>query len=182
MYEVYICKLNDEILYVGQGYSGRHKHCTSGCSHVYELNKLHFSGLIPIVEVVHIDSRKDRVLELEKSLIKNLKPKYNVVYNENPKPFFDIRVFKKHIEQKDSKVYYSYLSQLHLGYEDFKHIYKSIDFRCGFKYDTARKYETRKLYGMRTLSSNYYGTNPTYSLYFAECVNDMFMENMNDNP
>ena len=44
MYEVYMCKLNDEVLYVGQGASGRHKHCNSGSSHVYELNKLHFQG------------------------------------------------------------------------------------------------------------------------------------------
>ena len=40
MYEVYVCKLNDEVLYVGQGKLGRHKHCNSGCSHVYELYKL----------------------------------------------------------------------------------------------------------------------------------------------
>lgn len=44
MYEVYVCKLNDEVLYVGQGKLGRHNHCKSGCSHVYELNKLHFLG------------------------------------------------------------------------------------------------------------------------------------------
>ena len=41
-YEVYICKVDGEIVYIGSGKHGRHKHCTSGCSHVYELNKMHF--------------------------------------------------------------------------------------------------------------------------------------------
>ena len=80
MYEVYVCKLNDEVLYVGQGKLGRHNHCKSGCSHVYELNKLHFSGVSPTVEVVHINTQKEVVLDMEKKLIKDLKPKYNVVH------------------------------------------------------------------------------------------------------
>ena len=40
MYEVYICKLGDEVLYVGHGKLGRHFHCNSGTSHVYELNEI----------------------------------------------------------------------------------------------------------------------------------------------
>lgn len=174
MYEVYVCKLNDEVLYVGQGYSGRHRHCTSGCSHVYELNKLHFNNISPTVEVVHIDGRKESVLRMEKKLIKELKPKYNITYNEKVKVLFDVKVLKKHLEQKDAKMFHRYISQLHIGYEDFKKIYKSIDFNEGFKYETARKYDTRKLYGMRNLASNYYGDTPTYGLYFSECVIDVF--------
>jgi len=40
--EVYLCYLEDEIVYVGSGKLNRHKHCNSGISHVYELNRLHF--------------------------------------------------------------------------------------------------------------------------------------------
>ena len=43
MYEVYICKHNDVIVYIGKGTRGRHKHCISGCSHVFELNKTFFT-------------------------------------------------------------------------------------------------------------------------------------------
>ena len=43
MYEVYICKLGDDTVYIGQGVKGRHKHCISGKSHVYELNEIFFS-------------------------------------------------------------------------------------------------------------------------------------------
>ena len=41
-YEVYVCRVDGEIVYIGSGRHGRHKHCDSGCSHVYELNKIHF--------------------------------------------------------------------------------------------------------------------------------------------
>ena len=40
-FEVYLCKLDGKILYIGSGVQGRHKHCNSGCSHVYSLNKLY---------------------------------------------------------------------------------------------------------------------------------------------
>ena len=42
VYEVYQCKYKGEVVYIGQGVRGRHRHCNSGCSHVYELNKIHF--------------------------------------------------------------------------------------------------------------------------------------------
>ena len=45
-FEVYICKLDGNIIYIGSGANGRHKHCNSGCSHVYDLNKLHFEGKV----------------------------------------------------------------------------------------------------------------------------------------
>ena len=38
IYEVYACKYNGEYVYIGSGKHGRHRHCTSGRSHVYELN------------------------------------------------------------------------------------------------------------------------------------------------
>ena len=44
--EVYLCYLEDEIVYIGSGKLNRHKHCNSGTSHVYALNKLRFEGVV----------------------------------------------------------------------------------------------------------------------------------------
>ena len=55
LYEVYACKYNGEYVYIGSGKHGRHRHCTSGCSHVYELNKMHFDGTMNdmVVEILY---------------------------------------------------------------------------------------------------------------------------------
>ena len=43
--EVYIAYgENNEVLYVGQGNTGRHKHCLSGTSHNRDLNKYYFNN------------------------------------------------------------------------------------------------------------------------------------------
>ena len=41
VYEVYVCRYDGEIVYIGQGLKGRHKHCSSGISHVYGLTRLY---------------------------------------------------------------------------------------------------------------------------------------------
>lgn len=79
-YEVYICKLNDEVLYVGSGRTTRHKHCNSGTSHLYELNKLHFQGITFDMEVMEYDT-KEEALMTEKFFIADLKPKLNTMFN-----------------------------------------------------------------------------------------------------
>ena len=83
-YEVYVCKLGNEVLYVGQGLCGRHEHCTSGVSHVYGLNRLHFTGAVVDVSVVHSGLDKETALQEETALIQELKPTLNKVgYNFN---------------------------------------------------------------------------------------------------
>lgn len=79
MFEVYICSLNKEILYIGSGKINRHKHCNSGTSHVYDLNKLHFEGVIFDVDLKFFDT-KEESLEEERSLIKKHVPKFNTVF------------------------------------------------------------------------------------------------------
>ena len=84
-YEVYVAKsVKGEVLYVGQGVCGRHEHCTSGVSHVYELNRLHFIGDVVDVSVVLSGLNKEAALQKESSLIKELRPTLNKVgYNFN---------------------------------------------------------------------------------------------------
>lgn len=77
--EVYLCYLEDEIVYVGSGKLNRHKHCNSGISHVYELNKLHFEGVIFDVKVQKYKTRRV-AREKECDLIKLHLPKYNTVH------------------------------------------------------------------------------------------------------
>ena len=77
-FEVYVCKKNEVIIYVGEGRFGRHKHCTSGTSHVYALNKLHFEGVELDVEVVKVFKTKREAQEYEQHLIDKYLPVHNV--------------------------------------------------------------------------------------------------------
>lgn len=76
-YEVYVCKKDGEIVYIGEGKFGRHKHCNSGTSHVYELNKLHFEGVELEVKVVKVFETKQDAEHFEKLLIDEHQPIYN---------------------------------------------------------------------------------------------------------
>ena len=82
LYEVYACKYNGEYVYIGSGKHGRHRHCTSGCSHVYELNKMHFDGTMNDMFVEILYQTLDKVLSLEKEteLIRLYQPKFNKVH------------------------------------------------------------------------------------------------------
>lgn len=81
LYEVYKALSQDgEVLYVGYGKHGRHAHCMSGISHNKELNRYYFtSNGNMYVEVVHNNLTKSKAKQIEGSLIKSLKPKFNVV-------------------------------------------------------------------------------------------------------
>ena len=84
IYEVYLCKHEGVVVYVGQGNYNRHKHCNSGTSHVYELNKLHFQGAVFDVEVTILDN-KDVAIKKEKELIKKYLPKFNKDFMQKDK-------------------------------------------------------------------------------------------------
>ena len=91
MKEVYIAYgENNEVLYVGQGNIGRHKHCLGGTSHCRELNRYYFNnGENSIfVDVVFQGITKDEAVMQELLLIDKLNPKFNTVIpsNGNNKP------------------------------------------------------------------------------------------------
>ena len=83
MKEVYIAYGNDnEVLYVGQGNIGRHKHCLSGISHNKDLNRYYFNNgeySSMTVEVVHSCLSDSEAKAKESEYIKTLKPLFNVV-------------------------------------------------------------------------------------------------------
>lgn len=74
---VYQAKIDGEIVYIGSGARGREKHCNSGCSHVYEMNRLHFLGVEIKVTIIHHGLSKEESLSIEKELITKHQPKYN---------------------------------------------------------------------------------------------------------
>lgn len=81
VYEVYECRVNDLLVYIGSGVEGRHKHCDSGLSHNYELNKAHFDkDCVVITKVIKKFDNKEDSLILEKELILVENPKFNKVF------------------------------------------------------------------------------------------------------
>ena len=74
---VYAVKHDGVIVYIGSGTRGREKHGCSGISHVYELNKLHFSGANLSVELLMEGLSKKIAIEEERNLIIQYKPIYN---------------------------------------------------------------------------------------------------------
>lgn len=96
-YEVYIVRHEGVPMYVGEGKEGRYLHVNSGTSNVYEANRMHFQGIELDVEVITVQD-KEASVELERELIKELRPAWNVngtEFEENRrllrKVFSDIR-------------------------------------------------------------------------------------------
>ena len=83
IHELYHCKYKGEIIYIGHGARGRHRHCDSGCSHVYKLNKIHFSegkGSL-YTEVIEEFNDKDSAKAKELLEIQKYRPSLNKVHN-----------------------------------------------------------------------------------------------------
>ena len=105
MYEVYECKLKDTCLYVGSGKAGRHAHCTNGISHVYGLNRLHFSGVELSVNVLMLFETKQGAMNYEIEMINLNKPKFNKVFSDkltadvNNKNFGNWHIEMKKLEE-----------------------------------------------------------------------------------
>lgn len=85
-YELYHCEYKGEVVYVGQGLKGRHKHCNSGSSHVYELNKIHFTEGSDVLytKVLKVGKSKKDMLDLEKEHISLIRPRFNSVFIRSP--------------------------------------------------------------------------------------------------
>jgi len=83
-YVVYQASHNGELYYVGHGVKGRESHVNSGCSHVYELNRMHFEGNI-FELTLEYHPTKELAAEREKGLIQSRRPQFNVVYCSNSK-------------------------------------------------------------------------------------------------
>lgn len=79
-YIVYHVIYEGDIVYIGSGVDGREKHTSSGTSHVYELNKLHFEGKDFTTKIVKRFATKEESLVCEKDHILRFTPPFNNVY------------------------------------------------------------------------------------------------------
>lgn len=135
VYEVYQCKYKGEVVYVGQGGKGRHKHCISGCSHVFKLNEIYFLEGVDVlsVEVLHYSNDKEAVLIAEKEYIKKHQPIFNSVFTrtfsrnedankgkETKKKFYGD--YYLDVLKKNDKVKYSKLVEEFYDYFGYKNI------------------------------------------------------------
>jgi hypothetical protein len=77
MYYVYVGWLGDKIMYIGKGKNDRDLHLNSGCSHVYEANRLHFLGGRLDVERIAENLEELDAFELETHLVHEAKPAWN---------------------------------------------------------------------------------------------------------
>lgn len=92
---VYAAKYNGEIIYIGSGVNGREKHCISGCSHVYELNRLHFSKQVVEVEALARFMTKEESLVAETTLIIEHKPRFNKLDNPHISSEFQFSLIER---------------------------------------------------------------------------------------
>ena len=85
--EVYVCKKDGEIVYIGKGRKDRHKHCNSGVSHVFELNEIRFTEGADVLEteVVKYFKTDKEACEYEIFLIGKYNPKFNKTYTTKTK-------------------------------------------------------------------------------------------------
>lgn len=103
LYEVYLAMIKKEIVYIGSGRAGiRHKHITSGISHNYMLNKIHFTKPDSIkVMILHSNLTQDRSLELELELIKEYQPVFNSVGTKSLNNKFEQQYYYEELLKKD---------------------------------------------------------------------------------
>lgn len=103
MYEVYIALIKKEVVYIGSGRAGiRHKHITSGVSHNYMLNKIHFTKPNSIsVIVLHNNLTQERSLELEMELIKEYEPVFNSVGTKTLNNLYEKQYYYEELLKKD---------------------------------------------------------------------------------
>jgi hypothetical protein len=78
---IYSAFIEDELVYIGRGQRSRYKHCASGASTSFYLNKMFFEGK-DIKTCIVIDKLSSEDSEmLETFLIKSFKPKGNTLIN-----------------------------------------------------------------------------------------------------
>ena len=120
-FELYYCYYKDELVYIGQGKTGRHKHCLSGKSHCIELNKIVLSeGLENIrIDVVYRANDKFKTREREKEDIVGLQPKFN----KDGKSRLDLLDNKKRKYPEDDVLMLKYLQWRGLSAKSLKALF-----------------------------------------------------------
>ena len=80
-FEVYVASYEGDVVYVGHGALGRHKHLNSGKSHLLQANKLYFEGKSIGIVVVSLYDSKEEAKQAEIEMIEELSPLWNIDHN-----------------------------------------------------------------------------------------------------
>ena len=188
-FEVYFCYYKGQVVYIGKGRKGRHKHCNSGVSHVFELNKIYFTegaDILDVKVIKHCETDKD-AMEFEKDSILKFKPKFNTVFTgknsrgESAKESRSVRVsmkkfpLDKHPKYKgfNYKAYEELVDEFvnHFGYKFDKDEHFKI-----FGYDHYKHIGADKLRALvRFLRNGHYKlSKPTYKMAFYDCIEELY--------
>lgn len=77
-YYVYAVEVDSSFIYIGKGYKERWQHTISGTSHVYELNRLHFTGQSVSI-ICLLDNLNSRQAHwFEQNCIVKYQPEFNI--------------------------------------------------------------------------------------------------------
>ena len=120
-FELYYCYYKDELVYIGHGKAGRHKHCLSGKSHCRELNQIVLTeGLDNLrVDVVYRANDRFKTLMREKEDIVGLQPKFN----KDGKSRLDLLDNKKRKYPEDDVLMLKYLQWRGLSAKSLKTLF-----------------------------------------------------------
>ena len=120
-FELYYCYYKDELVYIGQGKKGRHKHCLSGMSHCRELNQIVLTeGLDNLrIDVVYRANDRFKTLQQEKEDIVRLQPKFN----KDGKSRLDLLDNKKRKYPEDDVLMLKYLQWRGLSAKSLKTLF-----------------------------------------------------------
>lgn len=102
-YYVYIAKYNGEIVYIGKGKDKRYLHINSGCSHVYEANRLHHvHGVVFEVEIIKKGISMEKASEIEVLMIRTYSPIWNKQFTHNDNRQRNMRAIRDIQKRLDS--------------------------------------------------------------------------------
>lgn len=164
VYELYHCKYQGEVVYIGQGARGRHRHCNSGTSHVYELNEIYFTEGKDVLDVTVVQEFFDKEVAEKQEVIhiQKYRPKLNKVHNDSSRRQAKVQesaalkrsLLNKYKEVSSRKLNTAdenkYVSLVHEFYNHFG--FKAITDKS-FIIFSAKHYEAANLYYIKNLSA-----------------------------
>ena len=180
MKEVYVARgVDGEVLYVGQGNIGRNVHCLNGTSHNKHLNRYFFQngedGCIT-TEVLHIVDEQEDAERLEKQIIKELQPIFNIcLYDgvaryKSTKPIMNFKYYAKLVYDNfdvDKEKVYSVFTMFP-NIEDYVRVLGLDTLRsCSFQESKIKK-KFMSVVGAKELESNRSGVRDILNLKKGE--------------
>lgn len=102
-YYVYMAKHNGKVVYIGRGKGTRYEHLNSGCSHIYEANRLHHNdGIVFDITFIAENLTMDESVYRERKEIETMIPLWNKQHtceDKRPSKMASVNRLKKALEE-----------------------------------------------------------------------------------